>query len=284
MINVHRVPDTDLDRARGHQERRRPRYPGGIDRHTAPDELTTVGLDLRLRVRVVRNLLLEEAGCADRRSEAGLVGIDINGGYVAFRARPRTGRPVEELAAELRLGAAAHGAALFAEHDGDIIGLSPRPPRSATAGVVGVGPPATPDRLIDSFPLASRAMDAAIAFDLPGVHAFGDLGLLPAIVADTEIGDALWRRYVRPLGDLDCGAEVVAAVRTWFGCGMHVDRAAAKLTLHPNTLRNRIARFEAVADVDLRDAATAMQVWWALHYGALAENRACRAADLEPTA
>ena len=237
-----------------------------------------VGLDLGLRVRVVRNLLLEEARCDDRRLEAGLAGIDVDRVYVAFRARTRPGQRIEELVAELIFSASPYGDMLAAALGGDVIGLSPQAPLSVTAGVVGVGPAARPDELVESFPLASRAMDAAIAFDLTGVHAFGDLGLLPAIVADTEVGEALWLRYVRPFDDVRCGAEIMSAIRTWFGCGMHVDRAAAQLMLHPNTLRNRIARFEDLAGVDLRDAAAAMQVWWALHYGAsgLAENRPLR--------
>lgn len=234
-----------------------------------------VGLSPGQRVRVVRDLLLGEAGGDDRRVEAGLAGIDTDGVYVAFRARTRPGQLIEEMVAELILGASPCGDMLAAELDGDVIGLLPQAPPSVTVGVVGVGPAARPHDLVESFPLASRAMDAAVAFDLTGVHAFGDLGLLPAIVADTEVGEALWLRYVRPFDDVKCGAEIVSAIRAWFGCGMHVDRAAAQLMLHPNTLRNRIARFEDLAGVDLRDAAAAMQVWWALLYGAsgLAGNR-----------
>jgi hypothetical protein len=34
-------------------------------------------------------------------------------------------------------------------------------------------------------------MDAARAFGLTGVYALGDLGLLPTIVADTDVGEAV---------------------------------------------------------------------------------------------
>jgi hypothetical protein len=267
----------------------------GLTDHTplgarpAPQEplgsLTEVDLNLGLKVQVVRDLLLGESGCRDRRSAAGLVGIDIDDVYVAFRARTRPGHRIKELAAELGLSASPCGEMLVAEFDGDVIGLLPEAPSSVTAGVVGVGPAAQPDELIESFPLASRAMEAAIAFDLTGVHAFGDLGLLPAIVADTEVGEALSLRYVRPLDDVERGAEIVLAIRTWLGCGMHVDSAAAELVLHPNTVRNRIARFEDLVGVDLRDAAAAMQVWWALHFDALAGSGSLRPSlDADPTA
>lgn len=262
--------ETDHDRTRRPFDRRHPGPSAAAGHVPKRARITTIDLDLGLRGRVVRNLLLEEAGCDDRRSEAGMAGLDIDGVYVAFRARTRPGWPAEKLAAELSASAQPDGEVLVTDHDGDVIGLSRTAALSATTGVAGVGPAVAPDKLIESFPLASRAMEAAIGFGLDGVHGFDDLGLLPAIIADTEVGAALWLRLVRPFDDLECGPEVVAAIRKWFDCGMHVDRAAARLMLHPNTLRNRISRFEALAGVELRDPVAAMQVWWALHYAALA--------------
>lgn len=232
-----------------------------------------VGLGSGLRIRVARILLLGEADCCDRRLEASVLGIDTDRDYVAFRARARPGYRREELAAELGpAGSEQPRNALAAEVNGDLIGFLPEPPTNVTRGVVGVGPAVPPDRLVESFELASRAMGTARAFGLMGVHTFGDLGLLPAIMADADIGEAVWRRYVQPIGDVEPGPETLTALRTYFACGMHVDRAAAELTLHPNTLRNRIARFEELADADLRDATVAMQVWWALQYATLADD------------
>ncbi len=224
-----------------------------------------VDLCSSLRLRVVRNLLLGEAGSIDRRIEASVIDIDTGRDYVAFHARVRRGRRREELVAELGLAETRQPRiGLAAEVDGDVIGFLPEPPTAVTSGVVGVGPAAPPDRLVESFELASRAMEAGQAFGLTGVYAFGDLGLLPTIVADTDVGETVWRRYVQPLCDVESGPETVTALRTYFACGMHVDRAASELTLHPNTLRNRIARFEELIGADLRDATVAMQVWWAL--------------------
>lgn len=41
--------------------------------------------------------------------------------------------------------------------------------------------------------------------------------------------------------------------RVYFAAGMHVERAAERLFVHPNTLRYRIARFEELTDASLRD-------------------------------
>jgi sugar diacid utilization regulator len=45
---------------------------------------------------------------------------------------------------------------------------------------------------------------------------------------------------------------------------MHTERTASELTVHPNTLRYRIARFEELTGADLREPACALEVWWAL--------------------
>lgn len=246
------------------------RMPSG---HEPLDPLAQIGQDDVLRARVVRDLLLGEATGIQRRLEAELLGIDLGRPYVAFRARARRGRTPDDLAVELAAQCAPGSPALTARLDGDVIGLFLEPPVVVATGVVGVGPAAPPDELVDSFHLASRAVDAMLAFGLAGVRTFDDLGLLPIILSDADVGKVLWQRYVLAVDDGDPRSELTRTVRCWFACGMHVDRAAALLALHPNTVRNRIARFEHLADVDLVDASAAMQVWWALQYGALVEHR-----------
>lgn len=234
---------------------------------------TEVGLGLGLRSRVARLLLLGTPGAVGRRVEAGVLGIDTDRNYLTFRARPKPGCRREALAAELTsIGAGQDQVAMAAEVDGDVIGFSTEPLGAVAGGVVGVGPVAAFDQLADSFQLASQAMDVAVAFGLTGAHAFDDLGLLPTILADTDVGQTMWLRYLQPLARVESGVEIVYTLRTYFACGMHVDRAAAALTLHPNTLRNRISRFEELLGADLRDVNVAMQVWWALQYGTLIDE------------
>ena len=48
-----------------------------------------------------------------------------------------------------------------------------------------------------------------------------------------------------------------------------------------NTLRYRIARFETLADANLRDQKTAVEVWWALEHDMLGRSVAA-AADRTP--
>jgi DNA-binding PucR family transcriptional regulator len=86
--------------------------------------------------------------------------------------------------------------------------------------------------------------------------------VLPAIVADRAVGDALVRRYLEPLAGSQ--AEIAASLRALFECDMHIERAAEQLFVHPNTLRYRVGRFEEITGANLRSTQTALEVWWAL--------------------
>jgi len=78
---------------------------------------------------------------------------------------------------------------------GDVAGCVPvAPSASATSAVnatVGVGEPRKLPQLSESFLLATRALQAALAFGLTGAHDVAELGLRAAIVADTTIGEVL---------------------------------------------------------------------------------------------
>jgi hypothetical protein len=225
-----------------------------------------VGIAPALRERIVRTLLLGHTGSGDPRLEAGLLGLDVDRDYIAFRARPRPGHQIARLRDELGVDRSPGRGGLAVVHGEFLIGILPCAPQAVTTGVVGIGPGAQPERLVETFRLASRAMHAATAFDLVGVHSFEDMGLLITIATDTDTGDALRTRYICPIREERWASEILSAIRTWFDCDMHVDRAAARMSMHPNTLRNRIAKFEELADADLREPMIAMQVWWALQY------------------
>ena len=235
-------------------------------------ELEEVDLDANLRVILARALLLGGTAAVDLYSQLTVFGIDPSRDYVAFRARPRPGHDRNELARELEAALAAESnKGVVAHLDGDLVGFLATPPSQVLTGVVGIGPATIPDRLDESFQLATRALAVAGAWGLSGVHRFDELGLLPAILADVDMGEALRRRYLQPVAAVEPWPEILTAVRMYFSCGMHVDRAAGQMSVHPNTLRNRIRRFEELAEAELRDTRVAMEVWWALQSVALTD-------------
>ncbi len=219
------------------------------------------------RAAVVREALLGTIAPVVVRAHAESCGIDITREYVAIRA---DNLPEERTLRERQLG--FHGTltprlGLAARIDDDLAGFLLRPPTGDIAFAVAVGPPRPVHRLTESFELATRTLATMRAFDIVGVHDLDALGVLPAIVADRTVGDALVRRYLEPLAGSQ--AEITASLRALFESDMHVERAAEELFVHPNTLRYRIGRFEEMTGANLRDPRTVIEVWWALQRDAI---------------
>lgn len=228
-------------------------------------ELAEIGWDADLCLQLVRTLLFKDVTRQDLASLAAVFGINTDRTYMAFRARPDTERELWTLAAELGASESLRmRSGLVATIDGDLVGFLQTPPPHVRGGVVGLGLPRRLDRLTESFQSAGRALEVARAFGRHGVYSMDTLGLLPTIVADSDVGEILQRRYLAPRCADPLPPEVIATIGTFFAADMNVERAAAKMALHSNTVRNRIARFEDRTGANLRDVGTAMEVWWAL--------------------
>jgi PucR-like helix-turn-helix protein len=226
-------------------------------------ELELARRDQDHRARLVRGALLGTIAPGEARAHAQAYGLDPDAEYVAIRARPAEGVPHHRL--ERALGFHdTHRRGLSALVEGDLSGFLVAPPTGDPPGVVGIGPARPLDLLADSFRLASRALVTADRLGLDGAHPFDRMGLRPAIVADTDVGCALWQRYLAPLEAAGSSSQMIDTLRAWFACEMHVERAAERLVVHPNTLRYRIARFEKLTGANLRDPAIAFETWWAL--------------------
>jgi hypothetical protein len=224
------------------------------------------------RAAVVREALLGTIAPVVVRAHAESCGVDATREYVAIRADDD---PVQRTQRERGLGfqgAARPREGLGAMIDDDLAGFLLKAPSGELSFAVGVGPPRPVERLGESFELASRALATMRAFELTGVSDLDSLGVLPAIVADRAVGDALVRRYLEPLAGSQ--AEITASLRVLFECDMHVERAAEKLFVHPNTLRYRIGRFEEITGANLRRPASALEVWWALQRDAVRSRQA----------
>ena len=214
----------------------------------------------------MRGVLFGTLAPGERRGQLESYGVDSGREYVAVRARPA------DRAIERALGfheALQHRRGLSAIVDGDLVGFLRERPAGEPLGVVGVGPPRRLDRLAESFRLATRALVTADAFGLKGTYDVAQLGLRPAVVADDDVGDALCRRYLDPLEATRSAGELTATLRAYFECGLHVERAALQLFVHPNTMRYRLGRFEELTGASLRDPVSAFEVWWALERASL---------------
>jgi len=234
-------------------------------------ELDLARDDQDRRGAFVRGLLRGELSPAQLEAAAAGYSLDLEREYVALRAHASRHDQGHALQGALGFGLVnAVAGSMGTSLDGDLAGFALVAPATggqitgAPDGAVGVGPPRPLLALAESFTLATRALLTVRGFGLTGVHDVASLGLLPAVAADAEVGDALCARYIDPLAGEGSGRELVATLRAWFQSGMHVERAAGRLFVHQNTLRYRLGRFEEITGASLRDPVVAFEVWWAL--------------------
>ncbi|QZA17142.1 helix-turn-helix domain-containing protein [Mycobacterium malmoense] len=222
------------------------------------------------RANFVRGALLGTISRAELRVQAEIYGLDPAAEYVAVRARLGENLAQRKLERTLGLHDPAHGrCGLCALVNGDAAGFSSQAPPKDVDGVVGFGPPRPLDHLAESYRSAARALVTAEACGLQGAHDIASLGLRPAVALDVEVGELLRRRYLDPLGAASSVGELIATLRAYLACGMHVERTATRLFVHQNTVRYRIARFEELTGTSLGDTEVLLEVWWALELSAM---------------
>ncbi|MFI7093133.1 PucR family transcriptional regulator [Streptomyces lydicus] len=160
----------------------------------------------------------------------------------------------------------ATGRPLVTTVDGDAAGLLAGRPDGLCRGlVVGLGTPAPASGIATEFTHATQALRAAVGSGLTGVHTREELGLRATVVAMPAVGEALVRLRLAPLAERgEEGAQLAEAAAAYLRQGMRLEAAARLLYVHPNTLRNRLRRFEECTGTNLRDPADLAEIWWAL--------------------
>ncbi|MFH5821870.1 helix-turn-helix domain-containing protein [Georgenia sp. AZ-5] len=197
----------------------------------------------------------------------GSSGLDPASTYRVFRCRPTGDEPLARTVRYLRHHQRTCGVLRFGLADDDVVGIADAevldPP--VPVGVSAAVPPA---RFPAAFRTATRALRAALALGCPAASTMDDLGLIPAVLDDHDVGEAMHRRFIRPVlrGCAD-PESVLRTVMTFLDCHRSVSDTASRMHLHTNTVRYRVARFEDLTDSSLRNTGQLVQVWWALqHY------------------
>ena len=231
-------------------------------------ELEEAVADSHRRAALVHELLL--APSASPHNIAAALGLDPLREYVAFRARSSRG-DAGQLAGELRLpGVLEMGT--VAPYEGDLLGLAARRPSLVPSGgvVIGVGPAAPLGALPASFVTATRTLETAAAFGLTGVFTLDQLPVHAVALAEVELGRALHARCIAPALDSRAGgAEMIDTVRAFLDEALSADAAAEALVVHPNTVRNRLHRYEALTGLSLRSLDDLFQIRLALLHAEL---------------
>jgi sugar diacid utilization regulator len=185
--------------------------------------------------------------------------------YLAFRARSGELAETDDLDAVLGLSPAGAGrAGVAALLESEVTGFSTQPPPRGAMTLIAVGPAVPLAELPASYLAAGRVLAAAETFGLAGLHDLASAGLHAAVIEDADLGDALVELLVEPVRRAAGGEDVLASVREWLAAGMRVEPAAARLFVHPNTVRYRLRRYAELTGAELGETEEALRVWWAL--------------------
>ncbi|MFJ8978657.1 PucR family transcriptional regulator ligand-binding domain-containing protein [Streptomyces sp. NPDC102282] len=179
--------------------------------------------------------------------------------WTVVHARRADGAPADPLNAGA-LGAAL-GSALSDVDRATVRILLPGPHEPVTprpGWTLGVSEPYPVAALPDADTQAARALGHAEATRAPlSTHRPGTGGLAGLVPADRAEAHA--RALLAPLS-----GPLAETLRCWLSLHGSWDRTAVALTVHRNTVRQRIARCAALLDMDLDDMDVRTELWFAL--------------------
>ncbi|MET7902031.1 PucR family transcriptional regulator ligand-binding domain-containing protein [Streptomyces sp. NPDC005336] len=135
--------------------------------------------------------------------------------------------------------------------------------RAQPGWTLGAGAPVPAAELAHGGADAARALRRAVAGRVPLVRHGPDRADGVASLVDPAEAGALGRALLAPL---DGAPALLETVRVWLSLHGSWDRTAVALEIHRNTVRQRIARAEALLEVDLSDADVRMELWFALKW------------------
>ncbi|MEU6578066.1 PucR family transcriptional regulator [Streptomyces sp. NPDC046805] len=182
------------------------------------------------------------------------------GPWVVVHARPDAQAP--DAVAASALGAAL-GSALVDLTHGVVRVLVPadREPRPQPGWTLGVSAAVAPDEWASADTQAARGLARARATRAALVR-HGDRPGLDDLVPQAE-AEAHARVLLAPIAAVPALADTL---RTWLSLHGSWDRTAVALTVHRNTVRQRIARCAALLGADLDDPDVRMELWFALKH------------------
>ncbi|MFI5881964.1 PucR family transcriptional regulator [Streptomyces sp. NPDC051554] len=182
--------------------------------------------------------------------------------WVVVHARPDT--PAPDPVAASALGAAL-GSTLIDRTPEVVRVLLPadREPAPQPGWTLGVSAPVTPEDWPAADTQASRALARARATRTPLVrHGSSGRAGLDELVPHDE-AEAHARTLLAPLA---AHPALTETLRTWLSLHGSWDRTAVALSVHRNTVRQRIARCATLLETDLDDPDVRMELWFGLRH------------------
>ncbi|MET7701101.1 PucR family transcriptional regulator [Streptomyces sp. NPDC005485] len=185
--------------------------------------------------------------------------------WIVVHARPARegGGPAPDAVAASALGAALGSALVDAGRDVvRVLVPAEREPAAQPGWTLGVSTAVNPRDWAAADTRAARALARARATRSPLVR-HGERPALADLVPPAE-AEAHARALLAPLAGTPALPETL---RTWLSLHGSWDRTAVALSVHRNTVRQRIARCGALLGTDLDDPDVRMELWFALREG-----------------
>lgn len=180
--------------------------------------------------------------------------------WTVVHARPAADGPAPDAVAASALGAAL-GSALI-DTGGTVVRVlvpGDREPTAQQGWICGVSAAVGPHEWASADGQAARALARARATRTPLVR-HGERPALADLVPPADAA-AHARALLAPIAATPALTETL---RTWLSLHGSWDRTAVALSVHRNTVRQRIARCAALLEADLDDADVRMELWFAL--------------------
>lgn len=147
--------------------------------------------------------------------------------------------------------------------DGDVVAVWRRAPRTLDSPVpLGVSAPMAPEALPSARAQATAAARAARRRGLTGLVPAAGVATLSAIEDRHDLAALLLDAHEEALRRLPRATEVLSTVQAWLESGRDCDRAAGRLFVHPNTVRNRVNTLCSALEIDADDPFRAVDLWW----------------------
>ncbi|WP_063756736.1 PucR family transcriptional regulator [Streptomyces sp. NRRL F-5135] len=147
---------------------------------------------------------------------------------------------------------------VFGLVEGRLVGLSPRPPRSeeiGAAALVVVSPPVALDELRPAYRLCVRALETGGHRRRPGPYELTGFAGEIALADQPLLGAYLSGRLLGALDRSDdFHRQLARTALAFLDHGRRLDRTAASLFTHPNTVRYRLGRLQELTGEPLAES------------------------------
>ncbi|MER5916874.1 helix-turn-helix domain-containing protein [Streptomyces sp. NPDC001982] len=227
------------------------------------------------RISFMQAILNDRLSHADLKAAVAAYGLLPDAEYRVCRSRNARADD-QRMMRCLEMAASGVSSPIVGPVDGDLVAILDAVPRECPAGaLIVVSTPKNPLNLASGFAEATRILNVAVKFGMSGVVTNSDLGIRIAVAEEQELGQMLHTRYIDPvLNGSSSPEQVLESVSAFLRWGRHVATCADKLSIHQNTLRYRLERYEALSGADLSDTEGLLETWWALEYWRLRRDEA----------